>query len=253
MKQVGKPALGTVLADDAYVRTRLRPALADQDCLVLEDIHSLVAQVAANVSGQIFDYGCGGAPYATLFEQATGYIRADVTAGPKVDRLLQENGLTTELSGSYDFLLSTQVLEHVKHPGLYVAECLRILKPGGRLLLTTHGMFEEHGCPYDFFRWTSRGLDELVASQGFDVLESYKLTTEVRAFVLLLNRSIEHLRCQNAPLWNASLALVRGSYRRLFLRPFNWVGRRFAAQGVVPGSDPSTLYVGVGLLAQKPY
>ena len=79
-----------------------------------------------------FDYGCGAAPYRGFFRDCTEYIGADVTPGPNVDRQLDADGLTEEPSGSYDSLLSTQVLEHVKDPEAYVRECHRILRPGGR-------------------------------------------------------------------------------------------------------------------------
>lgn len=40
-------------------------------------------------------------------------------------------------SGSYDWALSNQVIEHVETPAAFLLEARRVLRPGGRLLLTT--------------------------------------------------------------------------------------------------------------------
>lgn len=41
------------------------------------------------------------------------------------------------LENSLDFLLSTEVIEHIPDHRLFLAECFRVLKPGGKLILTT--------------------------------------------------------------------------------------------------------------------
>ena len=67
-------------------------------------------------------------------------------------------------------MLSTQVLEHVTDPALYLSECFRVLRPGGRMLLSTHGIFVYHPDPEDFWRWTCEGLRKAVTDAGFDVV-----------------------------------------------------------------------------------
>ena len=46
--------------------------------------------------------------------------------------------------------------------------------------MTTHGLFPELGCPYDFYRWTGYGLERHAENAGFKVAESYKLTSGLR-------------------------------------------------------------------------
>ena len=66
-------------------------------------------------------------------------------------------------------MLSTQVLEHVSDPRLYLAEAFRVLRPGGRMLLSTHGTFSYHPDPVDYWRWTCAGLRRIVVAEGFEV------------------------------------------------------------------------------------
>jgi SAM-dependent methyltransferase len=91
-----------------------------------------------------------------------------------------------EKSESFDIVLSTQVLEHVQQPGTYLSEAYRLLKPGGVFICTTHGTYEEHGCPHDFHRWTADGLREEIAGKGFVVDKVIKMTTGPRAVMFLM-------------------------------------------------------------------
>lgn len=72
-------------------------------------------------------------------------------------------------TGSFDAVLSTQVLEHINRPAEFLKEINRVLKPGGRLYLTAPQGFKEHQAPYDFFRYTSYGLRFLFEEAGFKV------------------------------------------------------------------------------------
>jgi 2-polyprenyl-3-methyl-5-hydroxy-6-metoxy-1,4-benzoquinol methylase len=93
--------------------------------------------------------------------------------------------------GNYDFVLSSQVLEHVLDPAFYLSECFRVLKPGGKLLVTTHGTFWDHACPHDYWRWTAYGLRQAVENAGFGVLATKKITTGIRAALYLLEQNLD--------------------------------------------------------------
>ena len=239
------------MSNDVYVRERLQPRLRDIDYLHLKDLLDFITLVASKAEGEVFDYGCGCAPYRRLFSHCKSYVGADIASSQMVDRILKDDGMTQEPSENYDTVLSTQVLEHIKEPELYLRECHRLLRPNGELILTTHGLFEEHGCPYDFQRWTCRGLEVLVEHSGFEVIESGKLTTEMRAFVQLLNQMILHLRCSDHPFLHFQLAVVRKVYVRLLRPVLNWFADQFSHQARVEGSSRSSLYVCVFVRARK--
>lgn len=64
-------------------------------------------------------------------------------------------------NSSFDYVLSDQVLEHVKKPWVAMDELYRVLKPGGIMVLTTCLMNYVHGVPNDYFRFTPDGLRSL--------------------------------------------------------------------------------------------
>ncbi len=249
------PELGQILADDDYLRERLQPRWRDMNYLVFVDLLVLIQRFASNLKpgSVVFDYGCGGAPYERLFAQCRDYVRADIVPGPRVQRAIRPDGLTDESSDTYDGILSTQVLEHVPDPRSYLEECLRILKPGGTALITTHGMFEEHGCPHDYTRWTSAGIERLARQAGFEVTASHKTTTQIRGALYLLHYFAETLRLpgQRTVRWYL-FDFTRRVFRRAVRPVLNAVGSCFESQGVVPGNDPSAIYVGVTVQLRKP-
>ena len=68
--------------------------------------------------------------------------------------------------GSFDIVLCSQVLEHCDDPARAVAELHRATAPGGRLLLSTHGVQVYHPSPVDYWRWTHAGLEKVVSENG---------------------------------------------------------------------------------------
>lgn len=63
--------------------------------------------------------------------------------------------------GSFDLVLSDQVLEHTEQPFRAVSESLRVLRPGGRAIHTTCFMNPVHADPSDYWRFTPAALARL--------------------------------------------------------------------------------------------
>lgn len=118
----------------------------------------------------VIELGCGNRPYQVLVE-ATGarYVGADMPGNAHADIVLGEDGSIPVADASFDIVLSTQVLEHVPDPDAYLAEARRILKPGGKLILSTHGVWVYHPSPLDYWRWTSAGLRKVIEDAGYRV------------------------------------------------------------------------------------
>jgi SAM-dependent methyltransferase len=90
---------------------------------------------------------------------------------------------------SFDLVLCTQVLEHANDPDQVVRELRRVVKPGGRVLASTHGVQVYHPDPVDLRRWTHEGLRRLFEENGdwssLDVVPSSGTTACVGMLVAL--------------------------------------------------------------------
>jgi SAM-dependent methyltransferase len=71
---------------------------------------------------------------------------------------------------SFDAVLMTQVLEHVPEPLEVLREAFRLLVPKGKLHLTAPLVWELHELPHDYYRYTEKGLEHLLAKAGFETV-----------------------------------------------------------------------------------
>ena len=116
----------------------------------------------------VVDFGCGDMPYEGFFTSyGATYIGCDIAGESAVKITLGEP--IPIPSASANLVVSFQVLEHVWDLNWYLGECLRVLRPGGHILLSTHGTWLYHPHPTDFRRWTRDGLTRELETRGFCV------------------------------------------------------------------------------------
>jgi SAM-dependent methyltransferase len=135
-------------------------------------LEKVISLFVKNAPHQLLaDYGCGNKPYQPLFDPyVEQYIGLDLALNTKADVTINPEGQIDMPAESVGFVLSTQVLEHVENPTQYLQEAYRILQPGGKLILSTHGYWMFHPDPTDYWRWTSTGLQKIVKEAGFEVV-----------------------------------------------------------------------------------
>src|ERR1043165_4566785 len=63
---------------------------------------------------------------------------------------------------TYDVVVLSEVLEHIHSPHLAIKNIYRLLRNGGRLILTVPFIFPIHERPHDYFRYTRYGLEFLL-------------------------------------------------------------------------------------------
>jgi SAM-dependent methyltransferase len=119
---------------------------------------------------RVLDFGCADAHYRSIFAPGIRYVGADIAGNAAADVEVNEAGRLPLEDESFDGILSTQVLEHVANPSRYLDECFRMLRPRGRLLLSTHGIMVLHPDPIDYWRWTSDGLRHQIHESGLRVV-----------------------------------------------------------------------------------
>ncbi len=146
-----------------------------------------VAELAPSASGWMLDIGVGERPYAEVFApHVDRYVGVEYPAACNnlvpgiVDLITSEHGFIDVWcdghalpfeTGSFDTLLSIEVLEHIPNPQRMLAEMQRVLKPGGRLLVTVPFTAPQHALPHDFYRYTPQGIRALLEQAGFRVDE----------------------------------------------------------------------------------
>jgi SAM-dependent methyltransferase len=83
------------------------------------------------------------------------YIGVDIEKGPGVDLICQADNLIREFGReSFDIVISTEMLEHVKNWSLVISNLKNLCRPGGIILITTRSYgFGYHAFPYDFWRY----------------------------------------------------------------------------------------------------
>lgn len=132
-------------------------------------LEALAAELCAPAGARVLDYGCADVPYRGFFGPDADFVPADLEGNVHARLVLNPDGTVPTEDAGFDVVLSTQVLEHVTDPGTYLSECFRVLRPGGALLVSTHGLFVYHPDPDDYWRWTSAGLRKAVVDAGFHV------------------------------------------------------------------------------------
>jgi SAM-dependent methyltransferase len=148
---------------------RRNPVLTSPTWAVREPLARWLRAEAARLEEHgpytLLDVGCGDKPYAPFFRAAAPYVGFDVPGNPHAELTGTLEAIPVEDAG-FDAVLCLQVLEHVRDPAAAVRELRRVVKPGGRVLASTHGVFVYHPNPDDLWRWTHTGLEQLFRENG---------------------------------------------------------------------------------------
>ena len=115
-------------------------------------VFAFLDQAGARLQGRVLDAGCGGGGMPLSFaEEADEVVGIDLVnrfgdAGVRIAHerqvpnlhFLQADGQSLPFqTGTFDWVLSHAVIEHVADARRYLRECARVLKPGGRMYLST--------------------------------------------------------------------------------------------------------------------
>jgi SAM-dependent methyltransferase len=123
------------------------------------------------------DVGCGAQPFRRQLE-ALGFAYTGTDAvqngSGTVDVIsLADGPINSDLlaRGPFDFLLCTEVLEHVADWRQAFENFDAYLAPGGRLLITAPFYWKLHEEPYDFWRPTLHALNHFARRHDWNVVE----------------------------------------------------------------------------------
>ena len=137
--------------------------------------------VAPMAHGRMLDVGCGEKPYEAFFrpyvteyvgvEHAATFEQTTASTRKVADVVLYDGHTLPFPDGSFDTVMSIQVLEHTPDPQRLVDEMGRVLADGGTLILTAPFSFRLHEEPHDYFRYSPHGLRVLIEHAGLEAVE----------------------------------------------------------------------------------
>ena len=149
----------------------------------------LATSIKAN--SQWLDVGCGLKPFASSFDHAY-YTGIDIEVSGRSDEMKVPDKFFDGINIPYDDnvfdgVLCTQVLEHVENLDLLLAECNRVIKVGGRFVVSVPFLYREHEQPYDFRRFTSYGLRLIMTRNGFQVDSCLKCLSAIETIATIFS------------------------------------------------------------------
>jgi SAM-dependent methyltransferase len=180
-----------------------------------------IKKLAPQLSGSLLDFGCGRKPYEDLFH-VKEYIGIDMEQTghehtlSKVDVYYDGKNIPFP-DNSFDSVFCSEVFEHVFNLEEVLVEIKRVLKPGGKILITVPFSWNEHEIPFDFARYSSFGIRHILEKNGFDVVQLEKSGNFVRVIFQLWALYFYSII-------NTKNAAVNFLLRMLFIIPINILG-----------------------------
>ncbi|MCK5776340.1 MAG: class I SAM-dependent methyltransferase, partial [Bacteroidales bacterium] len=144
---------------------------------VLHQRHMIAYTQAANmISGKVLEIGCGeGYGMSILAPKSTKYLAIDkykTTIDPTLPdfKKIKFKQMTIPPfigieDSSFDYVVSFQVIEHIEEDDFFSREIFRVLKPGGKLILTTPNIkMSLTRNPWHIREYTRHGLSNVLKS-----------------------------------------------------------------------------------------
>ena len=165
------------------------PPVSHPMYFIRKGLFNKISLYSPQLSGRLLDFGCGAKPYKDLFTSVSEYIGLDYAseghshADENIDVFY--DGKTIPFpDNSFDSVFSSEVFEHVFSLQEILPEISRIIKPGGKLLVTCPFAWEEHEIPVDYARYTRFALQDMLEKNGFIV----RITDKNGHFVMALHQ-----------------------------------------------------------------
>jgi len=127
-------------------------------------------------NARVLDAGCGMQPFREMLVNA-GYLYTSTDAVQNqtgtVDFVTPLDEPLPELMRScppFEFILCTEVMEHVAEWKTAFENFSQMLAPQGRLLITAPHFYPLHETPYDFWRPTPYAIEHFAKANGLRVI-----------------------------------------------------------------------------------
>lgn len=158
-----------------YKTTEITSAEIASDNPVHQRLLFPYVEAARMVSSNVLEIGCGWGRGLDLLTKAADHYTGIDKNEDLINALRAEYRnatfvaanippLTTLADNTFDYIVTFQVIEHIQNDNLFISEAHRVLKPGGRLLLTTvNRAFSLTRNPWHVREYDADGLRALIS------------------------------------------------------------------------------------------
>ncbi len=180
--------------------------------------------------GSLLDVGCGGGRFLNRMKKRGWQVEGTDFDEQAANKVTARYGIKTHVgdlsqcnlpADSFDVVTMSQAIEHLYDPQATLRECLRILKPGGLLVMTTPNALSlgaaEFGAywrgweaPRHLHLFSVKSLRGLTQRSGFDVTEAITYSAGA-AIVYRVSRSNQQAAAFS---WLNELKLLLWSYHK---------------------------------------
>ena len=215
----------------SYDTWHARQAQAESIKKSFDPWHQTVARRLPDLNGKnVLEVGCGRGDFAIWLAQK--FPMAAITAvdfSGKAIEIAQarsgelKGGVTFQVEDAenlrlpdqaFDQVISCECLEHVPHPAKMAREIWRVLKPGGRFILTTENYFNGMVLGWMVSWWRNKAFD---SGSGVQPHENFFLFWCVKRILERAGLNVEHME-SNYFQW---LLLPRCAPHRLCTKDFH--------------------------------
>ncbi len=131
--------------------------------------------IPLHCSGRLLDLGCGQVPLYGMYRPYVREIHCvdwDSSSHPlrHIDQCCDLNQVLPLADNCFDTIILSDVLEHIFEPAQLWNEMSRVLKPGGKLLVSVPFLYWIHEAPHDYFRYTEFALRRAVQENSMRVV-----------------------------------------------------------------------------------
>jgi len=151
------------------------PSLFHPYYFIRKSLLRKIQYYAPTLQGDLLDFGCGAKPYRSLFTGVSTYTGVDIEneghthVNEQIDVYYDGKRLPFE-GDKFDAIFASEVFEHVFNMEEILVELNRVLKTGGKMLITCPFVWPEHEKPYDYARYTVFSLQDMLNKAGFNAI-----------------------------------------------------------------------------------
>lgn len=156
-----------------------RPGLNNPFYFIRRALLKKVEEYAPKLEGKLLDFGCGSKPYQSLFINVKEYIGLDYEGAGHSHKdesidVFYDGKKIPFTNDHFDSLFASEVFEHLFNLEEMIPEIKRVMKKGGKILITCPFVWNEHEIPIDYARYTQFALKHLLEKNGFTILSQDK-------------------------------------------------------------------------------